>query len=194
MLHILLFDSYDSFTYNLKDYLEQCNARVTVIKNDEASIEELEAMKFDGIVLSPGPQTPEKSGLLMSVIDHFHGKTPLFGVCLGHQAIGLYHGLSLEKLEAPMHGKVSIVHTQKHPMFTDIPPVFEVCRYHSLVLPNFESESIQIVALSDDHRVMAISHNTLPIWGVQFHPEAILTQYGIKMIQNWLNMVKLHSY
>ncbi|MBO6517720.1 MAG: aminodeoxychorismate/anthranilate synthase component II [Bacteroidia bacterium] len=193
MLRILLFDSYDSFTYNLKDYLEQGGADVVVVRNDEKTLEELAEMDFQGIVLSPGPQTPEKSGILMEVIAHYRTRLPILGVCLGHQAIGLHHGISLEKLEAPMHGKVSMIHVNDHPLFTGMPPTFEVCRYHSLVLPEFEHEELEITALSDDHQVMALSHKKLPIWGVQFHPEAILTQFGIKMIQNWLNMVKLNT-
>ncbi len=193
MPNILLFDSYDSFTYNLKDYLEQCGANVNVVRNDQYSLQELSELAFDGIVLSPGPKNPEESGILMEVIDHYMRHKPILGVCLGHQAIGMHFGVDLEQMDVPMHGKVSIVHTKNHPMFKDIPPAFEVCRYHSLVLPDFEHDELEVVAHSDDHRVMAISHKTLPVWGVQYHPEAILTQFGIKMIQNYLDMVKLNT-
>lgn len=192
MSRILLFDSYDSFTYNLKDYLEQCGAEVTVVKNDELSLDELKSKAFDGVVLSPGPQTPEKSGILLDVLSYYTGKLPILGICLGYQAIGISNGIPLQQLEAPMHGKVSIIHTQNDDIFEGIPPSFEVCRYHSLFLPEFEHNDLKIIALSDDHRVMAIAHKRLPIWGLQFHPEAILTQFGIKMIQNWLNTVKLN--
>ena len=109
MSNILLFDSYDSFTYNLKDYLEQCGAHVIVVKNDACTIQDLLNLHFDGIVLSPGPQTPEKSGILMSVIDTFIQTKPILGVCLGHQALGVYFGIPLEKMEVPVHGKVSIL-------------------------------------------------------------------------------------
>jgi anthranilate synthase component II len=191
MSDILLFDSYDSFTYNLKDYLEQCGARVIVIKNDQSSIEEIKNLKFDGIVLSPGPQTPDKSGNLMAVIDTFIWTKPILGVCLGHQAIGEYFGVQLEKMEVPVHGKISILNGTNHQLFKDLPQSFEVCRYHSLVLPEFENEHLEVIALTDDNKVMALSHVSLPVWGVQFHPEAILTQHGLKMISNWHDMVKL---
>jgi anthranilate synthase component 2 len=192
MPDILLFDSYDSFTYNLKDYLEQCGADVLVVKNDQYTLEELTQFQFDGIVLSPGPKNPEESGILMDVIAHYIDKKPILGVCLGHQAIGIHFGIELQQMDVPMHGKVSIIHTEDHPMFEEIPPAFEVCRYHSLVLPDFEHEELEILAYSNDHRVMAIAHKSLPVWGMQYHPEAILTQFGIKMIQNYLNMVKLN--
>ncbi|MFT5724081.1 MAG: anthranilate synthase/aminodeoxychorismate synthase-like glutamine amidotransferase [Bacteroidia bacterium] len=191
MSNILLFDSYDSFTYNLKDYLEQCGAQVIVVKNDSHSIDELKAIDFDGIVLSPGPQTPEKSGNLMEVIDTFITTKPILGVCLGHQALGVYFGVPLAHLEVPMHGKVSILNGSTHSLFNGLPPSFEVCRYHSLVLPDFKNEQLEVIAVSDDNKVMAISHKQLPVWGVQFHPEAILTQYGLQMIANWHSMVKL---
>lgn len=191
MSNILLFDSYDSFTYNLKDYLEQCGAHVIVVKNDACSIPELQALDFDGIVLSPGPETPKKAGNLMAVIDTFIHTKPILGVCLGHQALGVYFDIPLIKLDVPMHGKVSILHHKNHPLFQGMPEAFEVCRYHSLVLPMFENEQLEVIAQSEDNKVMALSHRTLPVWGVQFHPEAILTQYGLKMMENWHNMVKL---
>lgn len=191
MVRILLLDSYDSFTYNLKDYLEQCGAHVTVVMNDEMSLSELSSLSFDGVVLSPGPKRPEDSGILMEVINYYMEKCPILGVCLGHQAIGCHFGIELKKMEAPIHGKVSMIHTSDHPLFDGMPTSFEVCRYHSLSLPQFEKDDLQVIALSEDHQVMALAHRQLPVWGVQFHPEAILTQYGIKMIQNWLNTVKL---
>lgn len=171
--------------------MEQCGANVTVIKNDACDIQEIIELDFDGIVLSPGPETPTKAGNLMAVIDTFINVKPILGVCLGHQALGLYFGINLEKMEVPMHGKVSILHHENHALFEGLPSTFEVCRYHSLVLPEFESEHLDIVAMSDDNKVMALSHKSLPVWGVQFHPEAILTQHGLKMVENWHNMVKL---
>ena len=191
MSKILLFDSYDSFTYNLKDYLEQSGAEVIVIRNDTHTIDEIKSLDFDGIVLSPGPETPDKAGALMQVIDTFYLTKPILGVCLGHQALGVHFGVMLEQMDVPVHGKVSILNHTDHALFTSLPPTFEVCRYHSLVLSDFENEHLDIIAFSDDHKVMALSHKLLPIWGVQFHPEAILTQHGIKMIENWHSMVKL---
>ncbi len=193
MARVLLFDSYDSFTYNLKDYLEQTGAEVTVIKNDTHTVDEIIAMQFDGIVLSPGPETPEKAGVLLELLKTLETKKPILGVCLGHQAIGLLYGIPLIKMKFPVHGKVSRIQCTSHPLFTGIPESFEVCRYHSLTLQNVPSSTIDIIATSDDYQVMAISHKSLPIWGVQFHPEAILTENGLKMIENWHNMVKLYS-
>ncbi|MCB9262139.1 MAG: aminodeoxychorismate/anthranilate synthase component II [Flavobacteriales bacterium] len=189
MPKVLLFDSYDSFTYNLKDYLEQCGASVFVIRNDEMPLEKLVLHNFDGIVISPGPQTPEKSGILMEVLDYFYNKKPILGICLGHQAIGIYGGMNLVKMDEPVHGKVSFIKTKKHPMFEGISQELEVCRYHSLVLENKQTEHLEITAETIDHKIMALAHKTLPVWGLQFHPEAILTQYGLKMIQNWLRLL-----
>ena len=193
MAKILLLDSYDSFTYNLKDYVEQCGANVEVIQNDTHSLEEIKQLSFDGIILSPGPKTPEKSGILMDVIAAFIDHKPILGVCLGHQALGIHFGIPLKQMEFPMHGKVSIldVANKSHDMFQHMPSRFEVCRYHSLVLEDFNHPDLAPIAYSDDHKVMALAHNTLPVWGVQFHPEAILTENGLQIVDNWYNTVKL---
>lgn len=193
MATILLLDSYDSFTYNLKDYVEQCGAEVLVIQNDSHSLEEIGQLDFDGIILSPGPKTPEESGVLMEVLSAYVNEKPILGVCLGHQAIGLHFGINLHQMEFPIHGKVSILDVAKkdHAMFQNMPSRFEVCRYHSLVLEDFDHSEISPIAYSDDHKVMAIAHNSLPVWGVQFHPEAILTENGLQIVDNWYNTVKL---
>ena len=192
MARILLLDSYDSFTYNLKDYLERTGADVSVVTNDQIPIEEIDPNSFDGAVLSPGPQTPEKSGILMPFIERFIGDKPLLGVCLGHQAIGIHFGLPLVKMDVPVHGKVSRLNHKEHQMFEGISGGFEVCRYHSLILSNVYHPELEVTATTENNQVMAVSHKHLPVWGFQFHPEAILTEYGLQLITNWHNLVKLN--
>lgn len=195
MPRILLFDSYDSFTYNLKNYLEQAGAEVLVVMNDEKSMEEMMLLEIDGLVISPGPKKPEESGILMDVLAHFLTKIPILGVCLGHQALGLLHGFKLVKAPKPMHGKMSMVHLNpvSGSLFEGIPSSFKVCRYHSLVLEPELNTSISVTAKSDDGQIMALQHKQLPVYGVQYHPEAILTQYGQELIVNWLKVVTLQG-
>jgi anthranilate synthase/aminodeoxychorismate synthase-like glutamine amidotransferase len=202
---LLIFDNYDSFTYNLCDYFKQLGQELLVIRNDEKTLEEIEELTFDGIVLSPGPGIPATSGILMKVIDRWHTRVPILGICLGHQALGTYFGVPLIKAPYPMHGKVSGITADEHPMWNDLPPQFEVCRYHSLVLDfgliredtnqgDTMPFSLTITARSiDDSTIMAMAHQNLPIWGIQFHPEAILTQYGIQILNNWLKAFILHK-
>lgn len=202
---LLIFDNYDSFTYNLCDYFKQLGQDLLVIRNDEKTLEEIEQLTFDGIVLSPGPGIPATSGILMQVIDRWHTRVPILGICLGHQALGTYFGVPLIKAPYPMHGKVSGITAAKHPMWNNVPAQFDVCRYHSLVLDfgligedTNQGDSMQfplaITATStDDFTTMAMAHQNLPIWGIQFHPEAILTQYGIQILNNWLKAFILHT-
>ena len=190
---ILIFDNYDSFTFNLCDYLKQAGQEICVIRNDEKSLEEIEQLNFSAIVLSPGPGIPESSGILMALIERWHKRVPILGICLGHQALGLFFGATLERASFPMHGKVSKIRTIAHPMWDNIPPVFSVCRYHSLVLKINDLQNLEVTALSeDDQEIMAFSHKSLPIRGIQFHPEAILTEYGMQILINWLNAFTLH--
>ncbi len=202
---LLIFDNYDSFTYNLCDYFKQLGQELLVIRNDEKTLEEIEQLAFDGIVLSPGPGIPATSGILMQVIDRWHTRLPILGICLGHQALGTYFGVPLIKAPYPMHGKVSGITAIEHPMWNGLPAQFEVCRYHSLVLDfgliredtnqGYSVEyPLMITARStDDFTIMAMAHHNLPIWGIQFHPEAILTQYGIQILNNWLKAFILHK-
>jgi anthranilate synthase/aminodeoxychorismate synthase-like glutamine amidotransferase len=185
---ILLYDNYDSFTYNLYDYLQQNGADCMVIRNDERSVEDIEQLNISGIVLSPGPCRPADSGNMMQVIEKFHHKVPLLGICLGHQAIGEFFGAKLVKADQPMHGKTSLISHTGHAMFADIPEQFEVMRYHSLVLKNIPVP-LQITAQSSDQEVMALAHRELPVWGMQFHPESILTEFGLILINNWLELI-----
>lgn len=186
-LLLLIFDNYDSFTFNLCDYFKQLGQELLVIRNDEKTLEEIENIKFSGIVLCPGPGIPETSGILMPLIERWHKKVPFLGICLGHQALGTFFGGHLIKAPYPMHGKVSTIQTAQHIMWNGLPERFDVCRYHSLVNTFTPKNPLLITATSmDDKLIMAIAHQSLPIWGIQFHPEAILTQYGTEILNNWL--------
>lgn len=186
MKTILLIDNYDSFTYNLVDYIKQFDANCFVLMNDDESILSIDPKEYDGVVLSPGPGEPRNSGYLMSFIEQYYDKLPILGVCLGHQALGEFLGMKLEKALKPMHGKVSLINHDEKGFFNGIQNPIEVCRYHSLVLSN-PTKEIEITAQSSQSEMMAFKHKTLPLYGVQFHPEAILTKEGLKMIKNWLS-------
>ncbi|MFQ3248556.1 anthranilate synthase component II [Glaciecola sp.] len=188
---VLIIDNYDSFTFNLVRYFEELNARVMVIKNDELSIPELEALDFTHLVISPGPCTPDESGICLDAIVAFAGKLPILGVCLGHQAIGQVFGAKVVRAKNIKHGKTSNVHVQQvHGIFDGINPTFIATRYHSLLLElDTLPELLEITAVcreSDDIEIMGIQHKTLPIFGVQFHPESLLTQEGHKLLNNFL--------
>jgi len=183
--HILLLDNYDSFTYNLYDYLEQLGLVCTVIRNDQITIEEIENGHFDGIVFSPGPQRPENAGQLMPILTYFYTKMPILGICLGMQAIGTFFGAELVHASVPVHGKTSMIeHTGKQ-LFQGITLPTQVMRYHSLLLKELPS-CLQTIAWTDQKEVMAIVHESLPVWGVQFHPESILTLEGLAILDNWI--------
>lgn len=190
-IDILLIDNYDSFTYNLYDYWRRLGVSCTVIRNDELSLEDFKNLNFKALVLSPGPQKPQDAGLLMPIFEYFFDKKPIFGICLGHQGIGAFFGANLQKGSAPVHGKTSIISHHNHALFNNLPLSFEVMRYHSLELQNFENTDLEIIATTADNVVMAIAHKHLPIHGVQFHPESILTQHGLDIMKNWLLLVGL---
>ncbi len=186
---LLLIDNYDSFTYNLYDYFRQLGATCEVIRNDALSLGEFTAKEFDALVLSPGPGIPENAGLMMSLIAHFHNKKPILGICLGHQGIGEFFGAKLKKAKLPMHGKTSRIQHNGDSLFEGLPEAFEVMRYHSLLLENIENTPLHPLAKTDEGEIMALAHETLPIIGIQFHPESILTQHGIDILRNWLNHI-----
>ena len=186
---ILIVDNYDSFTYNLYDYFLQLGAEVEVLRNDERSFAEFTQLQFDALVLSPGPQTPQDAGLLMPLIDYFHQRKPILGICLGHQGIGEYFGDELTKARLPVHGKTSTLLHNAHPLFKGLPDQFEVMRYHSLILEMQDNSPLECIAQTADGEVMALAHRNLPIIGVQFHPESILTEYGLLMLKNWVTMI-----
>ena len=188
-IDILLVDNYDSFTYNLYDYWLRLGVSCSVVRNDELDLSAFKQIQFKALVLSPGPEKPKDAGLLMELIDYYHDKKPILGICLGHQGIGEYFGARLLKGIVPVHGKTSIIHHHQHSIFKDLPTSFEVMRYHSLELRQFEHTDLDIIAKTSDNIVMAIAHRHLPIYGVQFHPESILTQFGLETMDNWLKAV-----
>ena len=184
-IELLLLDNYDSFTYNLYDYLCQLGMSCTVIRNDQISLSEIKKHHFDGIVLSPGPKRPQDAGSLMSVLDYFYLKVPILGICLGMQAIGEYFGAKLVHARIPIHGKTSLLNHKKQGLFEGIKNPTEVMRYHSLVLEELP-DCLELMAWTEERELMAIQHQSLPIWGVQFHPESILTTDGLAILNNWV--------
>jgi len=186
MKKIIIIDNYDSFTYNLVHYLEDLNAEVTVYRNDEFELDELE--KFDKILLSPGPGIPEEAGLLLDVIKKYAATKSILGICLGQQAIGEVFGGSLINLEKVYHGVLSKVKiTQEDSLFNSLPNEFEVGRYHSWVInPEDFPEDLEITSVDENGEIMSIRHKTLDVKGVQYHPESILTPNGKKILENWL--------
>ena len=191
-LKILLIDNYDSFTYNLYDYFLQLDCDCSVIRNDEIPFHQVHDLSFDALVLSPGPKKPKDAGFLMQLIDYYHDKVPILGICLGHQGLGEYFGASLQKADQPMHGKTSIIKQQGHPLFKTLPQQYKVMRYHSLLLKELEQTPLVSIAHTDENENMAIAHPDLPLHGVQFHPESILTEHGLQLLDNWLRLVRKH--
>lgn len=185
-MDILLIDNYDSFTYNLYDYLRQLGVNVRIERNDTLSLEDYFSINCDAIVLSPGPQRPEDAGHLMQIVSYFHNKKPILGICLGHQALGAFFGATVNRASLPMHGKTSKLIHKGHALFASLPIEFKVMRYHSLILENLEQTPLEVIATTPEGEVMAVIHPTLPLLGVQFHPESILTEYGLELMKNWL--------
>jgi len=184
---ILMIDNYDSFTYNIVQYMGELGADMLVERNDQISIEEIEALNPKKIVISPGPCTPDKAGVSVAVIKHFAGKVPLLGVCLGHQSVGAAFGGEIIKAGKLMHGKTSEVRHDGKTLFKDLPNPFTATRYHSLVLNRKTlPDCFEISAESDDNEIMGIRHKELPVEGVQFHPESILTPNGKDLLKNFI--------
>lgn len=182
---ILIIDNYDSFTYNLVQYFKQITDDVVVCRNDEWTLEKVRQSDPDLIVLSPGPGSPQETGISRDVLEHFHGTTPILGICLGHQLIVDFFGGEVTKGDRPMHGKVSTIIHDRKTVFMNLPEKLRVTRYHSLQTP-IESlpNDLEVSAVTDDGVVMAIRHNRYPIEGIQYHPESILTEYGFDMLNN----------
>jgi anthranilate synthase/aminodeoxychorismate synthase-like glutamine amidotransferase len=186
---ILLIDNYDSFTYNLYQYLCQLGAEVTVARNDEIDLAGIEAFAPDGIVISPGPSRPEKAGISLEAIGHFGPSTPILGVCLGHQAIGLAYGGEVITVE-PVHGKKSAVDHRGVGCFAGLAAPMEAGRYHSLAVARESLPAeLEVTATSPDGLIMGLRHRTYPVEGIQFHPESILTPDGMALLANWLHSV-----
>jgi para-aminobenzoate synthetase component II len=185
---ILVVDNYDSFVFNLVQYLQQLGAECTVVRND--AVAAAEASKYDGVLISPGPGTPEKAGISVEMIKYCaQHSIPLFGVCLGHQAIGVAFGATVSRAPELLHGKTSLVYHQQEGVLADIPSPFTATRYHSLcVEKDSVPDTLHITGSTDSGLVMSMQHTTLPIQGVQFHPESVLTEHGHQMLANWLVM------
>jgi anthranilate synthase component 2 len=187
---ILLIDNYDSFTYNLSHQVESCGVSVKIIMNDEASVEEIEAMKPDGIVLSPGPGGPASAGVTLDVIRELGPRVPLLGVCLGHQAIGHAYGADVVRHRECIHGRSSMITHDGTDIFRGLTIPFPAGRYHSLeILRGSLPACLVITAESDDGTIMAVRHSSHPIRGVQFHPESILTPAGGQLMSNWIGSI-----
>lgn len=183
---ILVIDNYDSFVFNLVQYLQQLGAECIVVRNDEVAANEAE--NYDGILISPGPGTPESAGVSISMIQNCATlNKPLLGVCLGHQAIAVAYGATVTRAPELLHGKTSMVSHDESGIFKDLPSPFTATRYHSLaVLPETLPDEILVIGKSESGVVMALRHKSLPIYGVQFHPESVLTEHGHKLLANWL--------
>jgi anthranilate synthase component 2 len=190
-MRLLVIDNYDSFTYNLVHFLGELGAELTVFRNDKITLDEIEKMAPDGIVLSPGPCTPNEAGICLSLIDRFKDKTPILGVCLGHQAIGQAMGGDVIRAPELMHGKTSRINHTGKGLFRGLNAGFEATRYHSLtVKPETLPPVLEITATTDDGVIMGLQHKSLPLHGVQFHPESIASENGHALLQNFLNIVR----
>ena len=190
-MKLLIVDNYDSFTYNIVQYFGELGAEVTVVRNDETTVAEVEALMaregIERLVISPGPCSPNEAGISVAAIKHFAGKMPILGVCLGHQSIGAAFGGDIIRAGQQMHGKTSVIHTDQKGVFADLPKEFTVNRYHSLVIDrNTLPDCLEITATSEDGEIQGVRHKTLAIEGVQFHPESILTEHGHAMLKNFL--------
>lgn len=187
----VMIDNFDSFVYNLKAYFEELGREILVKRCDEIILEELEELNPEGIILSPGPKRPWDAELCVEAVKRFQGRIPILGVCLGHQVLGHCAGAVVEKGTRPMHGKVTEIRNHGTGVFAGLPEEFKVTRYHSLIV---RGESLpkeyQVDAVSEDGAVMGISHKTLPLYGVQFHPEAVLTEYGHELLENFCKIAE----
>ena len=190
-LRLLMVDNYDSFTYNLVQYFGELGAEVAVHRNDEITVAEIDAKlqagELDRLVISPGPCSPAEAGISVAAIRHFAGKLPILGVCLGHQSIGAAFGGTIIRAQQLMHGKTSVITTTQEGVFAGLPKQFTVNRYHSLAIERSTCPpELKVTAWTEDGEIMGVRHATLPVEGVQFHPESILTEHGHAMLKNFL--------
>ena len=186
---ILLLDNYDSFTYNLSDYLAQLGAEVVVKRNDEITVKQIEDLSPQALVISPGPKKPEDAGITLQAIHHLHARLPILGICLGYQALGQYFGAKLVHSALPFHGKTSVIEHFNDPIFKNISTETAVMRYHSLNIENIPPELKIIAKTVIGNEPMALKHMSLPLYGLQYHPESILTTAGFTMLRNWYSIL-----
>jgi len=188
---LLLIDNYDSFTFNLYHFLGDLGAETVVRRNDALSVEQAMAMRPEGIVISPGPCDPDKAGICLGLIEQAAGKIPILGVCLGHQAIGQAFGGKVVRAPVPMHGKISSIYHRGTDVFAGLPSPFRATRYHSLIVARDSlPRELVVTAQTEDGLIMGLAHRTLPVWGVQFHPESIASQNGHDLLRNFLRLAQ----
>ena len=186
---ILMIDNYDSFTYNLVQYLGSLHQEVKVLRNDKITLDEIKKMAPAKIVISPGPGRPEDAGISCAAIKEFAGKIPILGVCLGHQAIGFAYGGKIIGAKKLMHGKTSLIYHNNKEIFRGLPNPFEATRYHSLLVEKKSlPEVLEVTAWTKEDEIMGLKHKKYPLWGVQFHPESILTKHGMDLLKNFINL------
>ncbi len=186
---LLMLDNYDSFTYNLVQYFGELGEDVKVLRNDQTTVEEIAALRPARICVSPGPCSPAEAGISVALIQAFAGKVPILGVCLGHQAIGAAYGGNIIRAKTQMHGKTSAITHTGSDVFKDLPSPFTVTRYHSLAIERGSlPDCLEITAESEDGEIMGVRHKTLPVYGVQFHPESILSEHGHALLRNFLTI------
>jgi anthranilate synthase component 2 len=186
---LLMLDNYDSFTYNLVQYFGELGEDVRVLRNDQTTVADIVAMNPDRLCISPGPRAPAQAGISIDLIQAFAGKKPILGVCLGHQAIGAAFGGDIVRAQQIMHGKVSSITHTGTDIFKDLPSPYTVTRYHSLAIDRATlPDCLEVTAQTDDGEIMGVRHKTLPIYGVQFHPESVLSEHGHALLQNFLNI------
>ena len=186
----LVIDNYDSFVHNLARYIALTGAEYDVVRNDTITIDNIKDVNPEGIILSPGPCTPAEAGICIDAVKEFGQSTPILGVCLGHQAIGEAYGGQTLQSDTPIHGKASIITHNEKGIFKDVPSPLEVGRYHSLITELDEGNRLEVTATLDDDTIMAMQHKSHPVYGVQFHPESILTQEGLKIVQNFVQLAR----
>ncbi|MDK9718214.1 MAG: aminodeoxychorismate/anthranilate synthase component II [Trichlorobacter sp.] len=190
---LLMIDNYDSFTFNIVQYLAQLGEEVKVVRNDEINVADIAALRPDRIVVSPGPCSPEEAGISVAAIKEYAGKIPLLGVCLGHQSIGAAFGGKVVRSVSLMHGKTSPIHHDGRELFAGLPNPFNATRYHSLVVERASlPDCLEVTAWVDNGEIMGLRHRELPVWGVQFHPESILTEGGMELLDNFIKLSKQH--
>ena len=191
---LLMIDNYDSFVYNLVRYFEELGEEIIIYRNDKITIKDIESMNIDGIVISPGPKSPKEAGLSLDIIDKFKEKLPIFGICLGYQCIGHYFNAVVKKGNEPVHGKMFNITHNNRGIFEEVKNPLRVTRYHSLIVDkeNFP-DSLEIISETEDNIIMGIKHKEYPIYGVQFHPEAEMTEEGHKILNNFIKITKEFS-